>query len=188
VIISLALIAAIAFAAAGPPPTPSPIGLGPRFHPAAASAPVLRGVPVAGLRCSSAPGRRFGVHLELFAHRQVVIVPAGVGVALPFRRDGAAVVPRGCTYPARTLAPAGVVELRTGSALSLGAFFRLWGQPLSRQRLAGFRSKTPILAFVGGRRWRGDPRAIRLTPHAQIVLELGGFVPPHSSFLFPGGL
>jgi hypothetical protein len=188
VIVSLALIAAIAFAAAGPAPTPSPIGLGPRFHPSAAPTAVLRGLPLPGLRCSSPPGQRFGVHLELFAHRRVVIVPAGVGVARPFRRDGAAVVPRGCTYPARTVAPAGVVEVREGSRLTLGTFFRLWGRPLSRHRLAGFRSPAPILAFVGGRRWRGDPRAIPLAPHVQIVLELGGFVPPHSSFLFPGGL
>jgi len=45
-----------------------------------------------------------------------------------------------------------------------------------------------VLAFVGGRRWRGDPRAIPLARHAQIVLEIDGYVPPHASFLFPRDL
>jgi hypothetical protein len=41
---------------------------------------------------------------------------------------------------------------------------------------------------VGGRRWLGDVRAIPLKRHAQIVLEIGGYVPPHARFLFPKGL
>jgi len=32
---------------------------------------------------------------------------------------------------------------------------------------------------------RGDAAAVRLTRHAQIVVELGAYVPPHRSFLFP---
>jgi hypothetical protein len=45
-----------------------------------------------------------------------------------------------------------------------------------------------VLAFVGGKRWRGDVRAIPLTRHAQVVLELGGYVPPHPRYLFADGL
>ena len=44
------------------------------------------------------------MHLELFAHRRVVIVPAGIGVDRT-----------GCVYPARTLEPTGVVEVAHGS-------------------------------------------------------------------------
>jgi hypothetical protein len=128
------------------------------------------------------------VHLELFAGRRVVIVPAGIGVARPFTLRFGSIRPSGCTYPARTLTPTGVIEVRSGSRLRLGDVFRLWGQPLERDRLAGFRSERPLLAFVGGRRWRGDARRIPLERHAQIVLELGGYVPPHPSYLFPRGL
>ncbi len=64
--------------------------------------------------------------------------------------------------------------------------FRIWGQPLGMRRLASFRSGSPVRAYVGGRRVEGPVGAIRLTPHAQIVLELGPYVPPHPSFLFPG--
>jgi hypothetical protein len=45
-----------------------------------------------------------------------------------------------------------------------------------------------VRAYVGGERWRGDVRAIPLTRHAQIVLELGAYIPPHPRFLFPRGL
>jgi len=64
----------------------------------------------------------------------------------------------------------------------------VWGRPLSATRLASFATSSPILAFVDGRRWHGDPRAIPLRPHAEIVLELGGYIPPHASFLFRKGL
>lgn len=166
--------------AAGPIPTP--IGVGPLYHPAPGA------VPVAGLRCASAERPRFGTHLELFAHRRVVIVPAGIGIAPPLRRQGAYVLGGRCSYALRTREPTGVVEVERGASLTLGRLFQMWGQPLSRTRLVGFVSRSQILAFVDGRRWRGDPRAIPLRPHAEIVLELGGYVPPHATFLFRKGL
>jgi hypothetical protein len=167
-------------------PIPTPIGAGPRYHPPAAPARVLRGETVAGLRCR-ADGPRFGVHLELFAHGRVVVVPAGIGVAAPRRRVGAFVRPRGCSYPLRTLTPTGIVEVRPGARLTLGRLFAVWGQPLSPTSLAGFstRRSAPVRAYVAGRRWRGRLGAIPLRRHAQIVLELGRFVPPHRSFRFP---
>jgi hypothetical protein len=95
-----------------------------------------------------------------------------------------------CSYPAKTVEPTGVIEVARTARLTLGQFFDLWGQPLSTTRLVGFRSRhgERLRAFVGGRPWSGDPRRIRLRRHAQIVLELGGFVPPHSSYLFRKGL
>jgi hypothetical protein len=45
-----------------------------------------------------------------------------------------------------------------------------------------------VLAFVGGKRRRGDPRTIRLTRHAQVVLELGGYAAPHPRYLFAPAL
>jgi hypothetical protein len=50
----------------------------------------------------------------------------------------------------------------------VGALFRSRGQPLSATRLASF-------------------RAVPLTRHAEIVLEVGPHVPPHSSYAFPPG-
>jgi hypothetical protein len=79
-----------------------------------------------------------------------------------------------------------VLEVEEGARLTLGDLFDLWGQPLSRTRLAGFSGR--VSAFVGGRARAGDPRTIPLTRHTQIVLEVGGYVRPHSSFLFRRGL
>jgi hypothetical protein len=181
-VIALALAA---LALAGDPSVqPWPIGPGARYVPAAAPPAVVAGRPLGALHCR-VPGRVSRLHLELFAHRRVIVVPAGIGVARPAVRAGAEVVPRGCSYPARTLTPAGIVELADGARLRLGDLFRIWGQPLGAYRLASFRSASPVRAYVGGRLVKGPIGAIRLTPHAQIVLELGGYVPPHRSFLFP---
>jgi hypothetical protein len=151
-------------------PPPTPIGVGPAYRPPAA---VLAGAPVGGMRCGSG-GARFGVHLEVFGRRRVVIVPARIGRA------------HGCSYPARTSEPTGVIEVRRGSRLTLGELFLLWRQPFSRARVVGFRGR--VTAFVGGRLRRGDPRTIPLTRHAEIVLEVGGYVPPHTRYVFQGGL
>jgi len=182
-----AAVAVAAAAAAGPIPTP--IGKGPRFHPPPASAAVRAGRPIGDLTCGVAT-TRVGVHVELFARGLVVIVPAGVGVARPFARRGAYVLPGGCTYPIRTREPTGVLEIQPGRGLRLGDLFRVWGRPLSATRLAGFRTTRarPVRAYVSGRRWHGDVRAIPLRRHGQIVLELGAYIPPHRAYPFPPGL
>jgi hypothetical protein len=176
-------------AARGLPPSvrPVPVGPGAAYRPAASAPAVLAGRPVHGMTCG-AGGQRFGVHLELFAHRRVVVLPAGIGVARPFGHQLGRIVPRGCTYGLRTLTPTGVVEVEPDHHWRLGDLFRLWGRPLGPTRLAGFHASTPVAAFVGGKRWAGDPRSIPLTKHSQIVLELDGYVTPHPSFLFKEGL
>jgi hypothetical protein len=165
---------------------PWPIGVEPGFRIAAAPPAVLAGRPVGGLRCGRSAGSRVGVHVELFVRRRVLIVPAGIGVARPRSGDLARLTPGGCSYAARTLEPTGVIEVSPGAALTLGDFFRLWGQRLGPRGLAGFPGR--VLAFVDGRRRYGDPRTIPLTRHAQIVLEVGGYVPPHPRYLFVRGL
>jgi hypothetical protein len=185
----IAILLAMALSApSGLPPSvhPWPIGVGPGFRIAAAPPAVLAGRPIGRLRCGPSDGHRVGVHVELFVRRQVVIVPTGIGVARPWRGHLDRLTPGGCSYPARTLEPTGVIEVAPGAGLTLGAFFRLWGQPLGPRQLAGFRGR--VLAFVGGRRRHGDPATIPLTRHAQIVLEVGGYVPPHPRYLFVRGL
>jgi hypothetical protein len=163
------------------------VGPDARWRPPSLSRVVARARPVAGMRCSPVDhSRRYGVHLELFAARRVVIVAPGIGIAPPRVREGAYVRRGRCSYPARTREPTGVIEVEEGQRLRLGHLFALWGQPLGPRRLAGFSGR--VEAYVGGRRWRGDPRAIPLTRHAQIVLEVGGHVPPHTRYSFPSGL
>jgi len=159
---------------------PVPIGVGPKYHPA----PAARAG--AGFACSQKEMQRFGVHVELFANRRVVIVPAGIGIAPPHHRDGAYVRAGRCSFPLRTREPTGVVEVAKGARPTLGDLFAVWNQPLSATRLVGFTGS--VRAYVGGRTWPGDVRAIPLRRHAEIVLEIGGYVPPHASFTFRKGL
>jgi len=128
---------------------------------------------VGRLRCSKG-GDRFAVHVELFARREVAIVPPRVGIARS-----------GCSYPLRTTTPTGVVDVARAGRWTLGDLFRVWGQRLSKSELLSF--KGPVSVFVDGRRVLGDPRSIVLTRHAEVVLEVGGYLMPHASYLFPKG-
>jgi hypothetical protein len=162
---------ASAFAAT---PVPTPIGVGPRFHPPAAPASIGAARPIGALRCGGI-ARLQRAHIEVFARRRVVIIPAGIGISRA----------RVCTYPARTVEPTGVVEFDAAKRLTVGEFFRIWGQRLEPNRLLSFAGR--VRAYVGGERWRGPVRSIPLERHAEIVLEVGPYVPPHAKFLFGPG-
>lgn len=141
---------------------PTPIGKGPRYLPSARHS---------GFPC------RFGglhagprVHLELFANRRVVIVPARLGVG---ERD--------CHGAAWTLDPTGVVRFRPGT--SLGGVFAIWGRLLRPDRLLSFGGRVSL--YVNGHRRGGDARRLVLRAEDEIVLEVRGYVPPHASYRFP---
>lgn len=153
---------------------PTPVGPGPRYRPAATP-------PPAAVACRAAPLHAGGrAHVELFADRRVVVVPAAIGLRAP-RFVLGRVVAAGCRADVWTRDPSGVVDFARPARL--GELFRVWGRELGPRRLLGFRGGVQV--YVGGRPWRGDPRDLRLRDGAEIVLEVGGFVPPHRSFLFP---
>jgi hypothetical protein len=174
-------LAVLAFA--GPAPVPTPVGVGPAYRLPAAPAAVVRAAQVGRLACSAGEAPRERAHVELFANRRVLLLPPGIGMAPPLERAGATVTGARCSYPVRTTDPTGVVEFVAAARPTLGDVFAVWGRPLGPRRLAGFRGA--VHAWLDGRRWRGDVSAIPLRRHGQIVVELGGFVPPHAFFLFP---
>jgi hypothetical protein len=145
-----------------------------------------RGIAIGDLRCTAAQRPIAAAHVELFASGHVVILPAGLGVAPPRRRDGVYVTGGRCRYPIWTSEPTGLVRLaRRG--LTLGDLFALWGQPLSRGKMARWRAT--VRAHVGGVPWRGDPRRIPLRPHAQVVVQAGPpALRPNARYRFPAGL
>jgi hypothetical protein len=147
-------------------PVPTPIGFGPRYQ-------LAPGPPAhTRLGCTRADAPRQLAHVELFANKLALLLPKGIGVT------------HGCSYPVRTTTPFGVVEYVPAAKPTLGDLFDVWGRRLSARRLAAFVG--PVSAWVGGRRWEGDVRAIPLRPHAEIVVEVGGYVPPHDFYLFSG--
>src|SRR5690348_4331915 len=105
-----AVVVALLGALGGGAPIPTPIGVGPQFRIPAAPQRVLQGAPVGRFRCAASPAARVQAHVELFANRRVLLLPAGVGMAPPLKRVGAYVVRSRCSYGVRTRAPTGVVE------------------------------------------------------------------------------
>ena len=159
-----------------------PIGVGPRFQ------PPPRGSVVGA--CRSRLGARDGVHVEVFAENRVVIVAAGIGTRGPRTRLDGGITAARCYGAIVTLEPTGVVLVRRGLRLTLAQLFRAWGQPLSPTRVASFAAPagTRVAVFLDGRRVAGPPGSVVLARHAEIVVEVGPHVPPHSSFAFPPGI
>ena len=124
-------------------------------------------------------------HVEVFARRRVVVVPAGIGIAPPHRVERGWVHGGRCAYPLRTRDRTGVVEVDPRLRPTLGDLFAVWGQGLTGRRLLSFTGDVRV--YVAGKRRRGDPRTTPLTYHAQIVVQVGGYVPPHASYLFGPG-
>jgi hypothetical protein len=139
--------------------------------------------------CRRSLGRRFGVHVEVFGGNRVVIVPGGIGTLPPRALSAGRISAARCYGSLVTLEPTGLVLVRPGPTLSLSELFRSWGVPLSPRRLASFTASagSHVAVFVGGRKWSGPPGMVPLTRQAEIVLEVGPHVPPHTSYTFPAG-
>lgn len=130
----------------------------------------------------SPPGSaRWRCMSKCFAANRVVIVAAGIGTRPPPTFSAGRIAGAGCYGDLVTLEPTGVVLLRPGSRHRLSSLFRAWGQPLSSHRLAGFSASAGgrVAVFVDGRPWHGAPADVPLSRHAEIVLEVAPYVPPH---------
>ena len=152
-----------------------PIGRGPRFQPAA-------GNGILGA-CRAPLGRRLLAHVEIFAANRVVLLATGIGTRAPRRISDGRLRRANCFGSAVTLDPTGTVYFRSGDEITVGDIFRAWDQPLGARRIASFTGGR-VRVYVNGRRAGGAPATVRLAPGAEIVLEIGARVPPHSHFTF----
>ena len=177
IVISLLLAAC---GSAGYAPEPRPIGVGERFTLTAGA------VGSAALPCGAPAMAPFGVHLELFVDAWVVLVPSGIGIRQPWVGSVPYVESGACEHPIVTREPTGVIEV-AGPGHTLGDLFAVWGQPLGPEGFAQYRGS--VTAHVDGHLWDGDPAAIPLNRHAQIVLQVGRpRIRPHVAYTFPAGL
>ena len=78
-----------------------------------------------------------------------------------------------CYYWLHTHTSDGVIHIEspTKRIYTLGNFFDEWREPLSSTQVASARGK--VTAFLNGKAWKQDPRAIPLLPHASIQLDVG---------------
>jgi len=147
-----------------------------------------------GISCQATTTVLFHIHahLTIFVDGIAQRVPAGIGVAPPLQVEqtpvGAFVAGGTCFMWLHTHSADGIIhtESPVKRVYTLGNFFDIWGQPLSRGRVAGFYGR--VTAFFNGRAYTGSPRSIPLLAHAQIQLDVGAPVIAPEHIDFPQGL
>ena len=182
-------------APAAPGPLIGPEGAaletGPLLGSAASTSP---GVSVDGISCLAGEQLAYHihVHLDVYDHGQPTTLPLGIGIvgATQVLKTAAGdfVAGGSCLYWLHVHATDGIIHVESPlrKTFALGQFFDEWRQPLGPEQVAVVHG--PVTAFVDGRRYQGDPRTIRLTPHEVIQLDVGDPVTPPQPFTFPSGL
>ena len=176
-----------------PPPGPEgvPVQNVPDLAPASTTA---SGSPVDGITCRGSMDETESLHIHdlinIFVNGQQRRLPAGAGVAaprLPEHLTSGLFVdnsPQGCLYWLHTHANDGILHIESPikASFTLGQFFDIWGQPLSSDQVGP--AHGPVVAFVNGRRFQGNPRDIPLLTHGTIQLDVGSPVVPFKSVRF----
>lgn len=165
---------------AGPAgPEAIPLEIGEPLAPLATTA----GAPVDSIQCQPNEQVVYHIHahLTMFVNGALRALPPGIGIVQP-QPDTSSSLPfynaTSCYYWMHVHAQDGVihVESPTQSTYTLGQFFDLWNQPLSKTRLATAKGKLTV--YVNGKRYNGDPRSIALKSREDIQIDVGKVVPP----------
>ncbi len=144
----------------------------------------VTGADIDGIQCASLEqlAHEAEVHLTVYDHGRLRALPAGIGMVSPQTTGpgtgtGTIASAGQCYYWLHTDADDGIIQVDSPNSrtFTLGEFFDVWGQPLSRGAVAGLRGH--VIAIVDGRRWPGSPRRIALTPYTTIELAVGRPVP-----------
>lgn len=135
----------------------------------------------AAVPCSGTEMTRNHVHAHLVIDIRgtPLVVPANIGIR------------SNCLFWLHTHDDTGLihVEADVPANYTLGQFFTVWGQPLSRDAVLGERvgPSEEVRVLVNGQPYSGDPRAVPLAAHEQIVVQLGPPFPAPLPFTFPPG-
>jgi len=176
-----------------PPPTPTatPIWfsavIGATTFPAGDTAAGGQGAPIDGIPCDN-KGATYHIHshVTLFYQGKKIAIPIAIGAINPvYSADGLHVIRAQCFYHLHNHDSSGLIHVEnpTVATFTLGEVFDIWGEPLTTSNIAGFTG--PVLVYTASCAptvpfncdwptvYTGDPRAIVLTQHEQITLEVG---------------
>jgi hypothetical protein len=153
-------------------------------HPLAPASSTTPGATVDGVQCAPVEQLAYHIHahLQVYVDGQPRSLPGAIGIVPPL---SAVKTPEGvfyqggeCIYWLHTHTSDGVIHIESPTVriYTLGNFFDEWHQPLSRTQVASATGK--VTAFLNGKPWTRDPRAIPLLPHASIQLDVGSPVVP----------
>lgn len=151
--------------------------------PVLATAAVLDGTPVDGIAAGPmvSGGYHVHTHLTLYVDGTERWVPAGVGVVRPVvldpTRPDPMITEAHGYYSLHTHDESGLIhaEAATPQDFTLGEFFDLWGQPLSRQEVGP--AAGDVTVWVDGQPYDGDPRDVAIKNHTVVQLNVGRDVP-----------
>lgn len=119
---------------------------------------------VDGVTCAKSEDYHRHALVSIYLNAQRLALPTSIGRA-------------SCHYELHTHDGSGVVHIETDvpKTFTLGQFFALWGQPLSTAGVAGLPG-TPAYYIVDNEkitRYTGDPGAIVLDPHREVLIVTG---------------
>lgn len=135
---------------------------------------MMGGLPIDGIRCESMEGavEHIHAHLQIFNHGRGVQVPAQIGIEQI----------AGCLYWLHTHDTDGIIHIESPvkRTFTLGQFFDVWQETLSRAQAASVRAPhgRTLRVTVNGRLWTGNPRSIPLRDREEIVIQNG---PPYGT-------
>lgn len=139
-----------------------------------------QGSPVDGLSCYGP--RNQNELTELYhAHSHLAIYKDGVRLAVPpflgiVGND--TIANTFCIYPLHTHDFTGTIHVEPvdGNPVTLGQFFKIWGQPLTRTNVAGQTGAAVVVYLKDGgnlRKYQGDLASIELKSNRSIVIQIG---------------
>jgi hypothetical protein len=131
---------------------------------------------VDGIPCNFSEQTTYHVHAHLTiipAGKKPVYPPANIGIHFDHF----------CLAWVHTHDGSGIIHIEAPHAFhpTLGNFFDIWGQPLSRTQVWTYAvpAGKQLRVYVGRRVERGNPRAVRLKAHTAVTIEIGPpFVAP----------
>ncbi len=128
------------------------------------------GATTAGVECLKAETYHLHTHLTIIKGGITQRIPKDVGLT-------------GCAYELHTHDSSGIIHVETSieKKFTLGQFFAVWGQPLSKENVAGL-GGSPVRVFIEDagllEEYTGDPNAIELKQKRSVYIILGD-VPPY---------
>ncbi len=127
-------------------------------------------------------------HLTIFNNGTALAIPANIGIVAA--RTGQVA----CDYPLHTHDLSGRLHMHalTRSVFTLGQFFTVWGQPLSRTNVAGITNQ-PLTVYITDNNdgsttaiYDGDLAAIQLIPHREVTIQIGSAITAIPNYTWSG--
>ena len=165
-----------------------PLEAGPALASAATTTP---GGAVDGVKCAPIEQLVYHIHahLQVYVNGHPRALPGALGLIGPVAQQtayGPFYGAQGCYYWLHTHTTDGIIHIESPSkrVYTLGNFFDEWRQPLMPGQVASVKGN--VTAFLNGKRWTHDPRAIPLLPHALIQLDVGSPATAPQTISFAG--